>query len=291
MLDMDIAVSLKHPEKTTLKNENASEDFIDYVKNDTTAKRIRALKQHKKKIEINLLSQSENSQPNVDKSIKNIQKADEDIQQLTEQRKDSDLEYRKGPINKSLEKILKKHRIEPKQFHSRSYIGNHCNKLLEPQVYNDICDTVCKTTSEMTDDPKLHQRARQIRKKFLTLNQHFAQVHFLISHKRPITSPDVLKESQHAIDTYMEFFRDNFNCRIVPKQHILEEHCVDWIERWGFGMALHGEQGLEKLHKTVRILEERYNGVRNDSIRLRLIMKEQLIQASPAYAPTPTKKI
>ena len=113
MLDMDIAVSLKHPEKETVKNENASKKFVHYVKTDATAKRIRALKRHKQTLEMDLLSQSDSSQPNIDKSVESIKSTDEDIQTLTEQRTNSDLEYRQGPINKALEKVLKKHRIEP----------------------------------------------------------------------------------------------------------------------------------------------------------------------------------
>ena len=45
---------------------------------------------------------------------------------------------------------------------------------------------------------------------------------------------------------YMTFYRARFpEVRIIPKQHILEAHCVRWIRRWGFGLALHGEQGGE----------------------------------------------
>ena len=30
---------------------------------------------------------------------------------------------------------------------------------------------------------------------------------------------------------------------LIPKQHLLEFHRIDWIKQLGFGMALGGEQG------------------------------------------------
>ena len=75
--------------------------------------------------------------------------------------------------------------------------------------------------------------------------------------------------------------------RIIPKQHVLEAHCVQWIRRWGFGLALHGEQGGEEIHATVNRIQRRAWGMRNYEDRLRLLMKEQLTQASPVLQATP----
>ena len=87
---------------------------------------------------------------------------------------------------------------------------------------------------------------------------------------------------------YMTFYRARFpEVRIIPKQHVLEAHCVQWIRRWGFGLALHGEQGGEEIHATVNRIQRRAWGMRNYEDRLRLLMKEQLTQASPVLQATP----
>ena len=63
------------------------------------------------------------------------------------------------------------------------------------------------------------------------------------------------------------------------------------IRRWGFCLAFHGEQGGEEMHATVSTLKRRAWGLRNDEGRIRLLVKEQLIQASPVLLATPPKKI
>ena len=46
---------------------------------------------------------------------------------------------------------------------------------------------------------------------------------------------------QEKIDSYMAFYR-SIHGNVFPKCHFLEDHVVDWIERWGFRfrMGLHG---------------------------------------------------
>ena len=56
---------------------------------------------------------------------------------------------------------------------------------------------------------------------------------------------------QKMIDGYMNFYRNNASKNVFPKLHFLEHYCTQWISRWGFGMGLHGEQGVE-LHKEAR---------------------------------------
>ena len=100
-----------------------------------------------------------------------------------------------------------------------------------------------------------------------------------------------VNDIEDSISMYMNFYRTHFSeVRIIPKQHILEAHCVRWIRRWGFGLALHGEQGGEEMNATVSTLKRRAWSLSNDEGRLRLLMKEQLTQASPVLLATPPKK-
>ena len=65
-----------------------------------------------------------------------------------------------------------------------------------------------------------------------------------------------MKDMQRSIDEYMAFFRSRFHtARISPKQHILEVHCVDFMQNTGFGLGLLGEQGGEA-HALINLIKQ-----------------------------------
>ena len=120
-------------------------------------------------------------------------------------------------------------------------------------MINDLTDSVVRQTFQLTDDNNIHTLAHDVKQNFFTLNTLYSTVHMHLSHKDPIRENET-NDTEDSISMYMTFYRAWFpNVRIVPKQHILEAHCVQWIRRWGFGLALHGEQGGEEMHATVRV--------------------------------------
>ena len=213
---------------------------------------------------------------------------DDEIHKLQEDQ--GELYFGCGPVTTNLESILNQHRIVTQAFHSHSFIGNHCNKYLKKNVYTAICNSVVRKTFQLTDNNDTHDLALEIKSKFLHLNSLFSKVHEMLSHRRPVGKHD-FPDIENAIMQYMQYFRRTFaTVKILPKQHILEAHCVPFIKQWGFGMALHGEQGGEQMHATVNQLKRRAWGIRNDGERLKVLMREQQIRASPMLENTPTKK-
>ena len=68
----------------------------------------------------------------------------------------------------------------------------------------------------------------------------------MLPHRPPVGKHEI-PDIENAIMQYMQYFRRTFiPVIILPKQHILEAHCVAFIKQWGFGMALHGEDGANK---------------------------------------------
>ena len=200
------------------------------------------------------------------------------------------LPFRSGPVAANLDTELKRHKISVQAYHGRSFIGNHCNKYLKKGAYDNICDSVVRVTKAITNDSDIHACAERIQVKFQTLNQLYSKVHSLISHKNPVHK-DMYDTTDRAINEYMTFFRQAFpSVNIIPKQHILETHCLPWIRSWGFGLGLHGEQGGEEVHATVNRLKCRAWGIQKDSDRLTVLMWEQLTLASPLLHKTPPKK-
>ena len=68
-----------------------------------------------------------------------------------------------------------------------------------------------------------------MKQKFLTLNTLYFRVHKHLSHKDPVRANET-NDIEDSISMYMTFYRARFpEVRIIPKQQILEAHCVQWI--------------------------------------------------------------
>ena len=50
--------------------------------------------------------------------------------------------------------------------------------------------------------------------------------------------------------------------------HILECHVADWLEKWGVGLGLMGEQGAESVHTSINQIERAYLNIPNTVDRL-----------------------
>ena len=86
-----------------------------------------------------------------DKHWEEIDNTEERLTQL----EGTELTFRSGPIDSSLDPILTKHRITPQAYHSRSFIGNHCHKYMRPNVYQELTCTVTSMTQACTNNPLL----------------------------------------------------------------------------------------------------------------------------------------
>ena len=96
--------------------------------------------------------------------------------------KHADLLPRSGPVASSLDGILGKHKIFPQAYHSRSFVGNHCHKYLDPSVYSDLTRTIIKQTQACTNNPFLVDKAFNIEHTYNRLNNAYRQVHIALSH-------------------------------------------------------------------------------------------------------------
>ena len=79
----------------------------------------------------------------------------------------------------------------------------------------------------------------------------------------------------------MTYYRQYFPGKVIPKMHILEHHCLPFIENYGFGISLMGEQGGEQLHTSMTRFEQRMSGIRNQQKRLRSTIEAHHAQNSP----------
>ena len=57
-------------------------------------------------------------------------------------------------------------------------------------------------------------------------------------------------------------------------EYILEDHIIEWITKYQFGMTLHGEQDGDSIHREFNKLEHTMAHVPNLQTRLLIVMKE-----------------
>ena len=149
----------------------------------------------------------------------------ENIEQRLSSLSHTDLTPRSGPIASALDTILNRHRITPQAYHSRSFVGNHCHKYRDENVYTELTETIVKQTQALSRNPFLTDEACRIQITFNGLNEAFSKVHNAMSYTKHIDHSRP-PEIQSAIENYMTIYRRMFSHKIIPKQHILENHCI-----------------------------------------------------------------
>ena len=204
-----------------------------------------------------------------------------EINELEEQYATTQLPFLFGPVTANLDTVLKQNQITVQAYHGRSFVGNHCHKYLQPNVIESVCQSVVRVTDDMTTKKEIKEQAHSIAKKFFRLNSLYSKVHKHVSHMKPVTPADI-KQAEVHINKYMAFYREHFpQTNIIPKQHILEHHIIDFMKAWNFGLALHGEQGGEEIHAFINELKPRARSVLSEGEQLRVLLTEQLTIVSP----------
>ena len=93
----------------------------------------------------------------------------------------------------------------------------------------------------------------------------------------------------------MAYYRSQFStATVTPKLHMLEEHVVPWIKKWGVGFGLLREQGAESIHAYFNQLRSTYNSIPERLSRLKQMMVAHLKVApdnTTARPPIAKKKL
>lgn len=224
----------------------------------------------------------------MDRSLKaKISKVNKKIRDLQDA---ESLDQHCGPVVNHLDCVLQTHKIQVQAYHSRSFVGNHCAKYTK--VYPDICQGVIDKAVELSGADNIKRMAEKTCKKFKKLNHLYSLVHQSVAHSFPIPT-DHMDDVIEKIDAYMLYYRNEFPNRVLPKQHILENHVPTWISRWGVGMGLHGEQGGESVHAEFNQLQVSVRGIRNPLKQLMALMREHHTKTSPviqSYVVPPKKR-
>ena len=259
--------------KTKLEDDNFSEAFLNVVELQ------KKMQKGKDKIaRLNVQARNDKT-PELQQQIKQAKEA---LGTIKSKAKANPLPLLAGPLVANLDNTLKKHKIVPQAYHSRSFVGNHCHKYLKDDVYTDICESIPRKVQDITDNTSIIAEATAVSRKFKDLNARFSAVHQSISHQKPVSQEEI-DSIETLVQDYMCFFRAEFpRIQIIPKQHLLEHHCVPWVQRYGMGISLLSEQGGESSHSIINSLMINARGIRDKQLQLTHLLRQQLALVAPA---------
>ena len=98
--------------------------------------------------------------------------------------------------------------------------------------------------------------------------------------------PERLPYIETLIDNYMAIYRAQYPNKTIPKQHLLEQHCIPYIKKYKIGLGLMGEQGTEASHQTISQIEHsRAFAIKDKMKKAEFIMTTHILQILTKLQP------
>ncbi|CAH1801517.1 unnamed protein product, partial [Owenia fusiformis] len=80
----------------------------------------------------------------------------------------------------------------------------------------------------------------------------------------------------------LRFFLKGKIIKITNDMKNISDHVAPWVEKWGHGMALLGEQGVEGIHKELGRIEHTRSSMNSDTEQYMSIMKLHHLRLRPS---------
>ena len=81
------------------------------------------------------------------------------------------------------------------------------------------------------------------------------------------------------------------NETVTPKLHLLEDHAVDFMTKWGSSFGIYGEQGAESIHALFNALKVNFRSMHPPTSRLKAMIREHFLHVHPkSVAKRPLKR-
>ncbi|XP_071500072.1 uncharacterized protein [Diadema antillarum] len=223
--------------------------------------------------------------------------ASQPVQLLQESVKEKDLEINdvktalkkttkvpegRGTITSSLDQALQEIHVQRQAYHGKSFVGNHVHKCLQSENIKKLTQTVADTTRKLCpDDDDLIREADKVARTYYNLFSHFGRCHVGMNTAGFLQNEEI-DDLERSIKEYLHFFRTHFPDETVPpKMHLLEDHIIPWLRKWGATMGTMGEQGGESLHAQINNIKRDLRGYSNDLELLMRSVKGQWLASNP----------
>ncbi|XP_065672288.1 uncharacterized protein LOC124815234 [Hydra vulgaris] len=200
------------------------------------------------------------------------------IKELSSLNEANVLDKTSDPCIQQLDEVLKANKVERQAYHGKCFVGNHVHIMLKPQPLLDMCNSIPKLISTLgfigTDINLLSVKVSQ---NFRQLFHYYSKCHKLMNSSQSFQENDI-QELDLAIRTLMEYYRLTWpSASVTPKMHLLESHVIQFIQKWGLGIGVYGEQGGESLHAEFNNLNRLFWHMKGCS-RLKSTLKEHYLR-------------
>ena len=116
-----------------------------------------------------------------------------------------------------------------------------CNAIKE-----SVLDVCVGFKIDFEDASEILDMCDSTSKKFKEIDLKYSKVNESISH---IHLDDAsIDEIDSSIEDFMKSYRKYYPDKVIPKMHFLEDHVVNWMRQWRYGLGFHGEQAVESSH-------------------------------------------
>ena len=195
--------------------------------------------------------------------------------------KDLTKELNSGPCFTSIDSTLNRIGVERAKYFGGTIVGNDCHKLLKPHNIAILCDSLVSVLNQNITNEELSISTIERLEQFKLMFSKYADCHNVFNSARYLSPAEVVELEVNIIG-FMAYLRCNFpEISITPKLHMLEDHMIPFIRRWGAGCGFFGEQGGESIHSKFNNLKRNYANIKNKSDCLKSIMQSHLSNTNP----------
>ena len=161
---------------------------------------------------------------------------------------------RNSPCESSIEPVLQKNNIQRQAYHGGAFVGNQVHKALKGKFITALTSALAEVVSKCC--PELLRDAQEIAERYKRLMSQYSACSTMFSSIDAFDDEMIIRLDGH-IKTFMATARREVVRRrlgnVTPKLHLLEDHIVLCIRRFGVGLGLLGEQGGEGLRHEMNI--------------------------------------
>ena len=297
-LDCQIAHLLAQSDEEAIGNEfNAFVDILKEIRE--VEKNISDLNERHEIIiaELNWFAISQSDCFDEEFHTKLLKQVDEKLlisqTQLERLKNDNKLGDDVGPCQSSIDKTLKGIGVERPAYFGGCLVGNHCDKMLEDENIEKLSSSIPSIVLGHVDNAaNLHDTATHRCNTFAELFRKYARCLQVFNSANPLDKI-MINTLEDNTRSFMTFLRSDFpDIKISPKLHMMEDHVIPFIRRWGAACGFYGEQGGESIHQTINNMKRNYNCMPKGLERLKYIMVNHLTATNPNAAAkrVPEKK-
>lgn len=260
---------------------------------------------HQHQLEENLATHLANAlQMQWRESSQTTEKMRTDLQQLQQQLQKANV--CNGPVVREFEKVLEEHGIYRQAYFSGTFVGNHIHKALQSTTITALAAAPFRVINarsaslSVNATTTLKTAATALQERYKLLFTQYASARKLFASCSKLDETNISQLEEH-IRQFMSTVRAEVTERqkktVTPKLHLLEQHLVPLVKRFGIALGLLGEQGGEGIHHHFNELEVRANisKVKTSVAQLKIVVEHHLHETIPTVRelvpkPAPRKR-